>query len=306
MVVVHAASSALAANGRYSWSSALLRLPNALLVVPALGAVLHPAWARLDDVLVFHVLANLAILMLALFVLHRSVPRGDRPIDGRQRLLGLTFLAAGATYMLPDHGLMAVAARILTPETLAAYAAVTILLRPFRLARSVLAMILTPDLVRHRRATLRRLLVGLWLAAGAAAVAAAIGMPFVARWFYGDRYPAGIALIPLLALAGGIHVITVLPKSELSGRAPGPLATRFVVVLLAVMLAVLALGATLVQAAGLLGLAVSLIALELAECGVSHLFWVRYRRSEGSAAAATPDPEGARLKNRGASTDSSG
>jgi O-antigen/teichoic acid export membrane protein len=177
--------------------------------------------------------------------------------------------------VFPDQGLVAIAGRILPPQDLAAYAAVAILLRPFRLLRSVLASILMPEFVRRPRTTYARHMAGvlvLGLAAGLASVAL---LPPLAAWFYGERYSAGLPLIPLLTVGGILHLTTVVPKSDLSGRATTALASRFAFSLLGLVVVALARGIShRPSEAG----KSRRIVLATTENAFSHFFWRRFRR----------------------------
>lgn len=279
-IVLQASAMILGSQGRYSWSAVLLRLPNALLLAAWFIGLALPPLSRLPGVLLFHGCTILIALAASLILLRRFLPRGRMRLTLKERFEGLPFLASSATLVFPDQGLVAIAGRILPPQDLATYAAVAILLRPFRLLRSVLASILMPEFVRRPRMTYGRHMAGvlaLGLAAGLASVAL---LPPLAAWFYGERYSAGLPLIPLLTVGGILHLTTVVPKSDLSGRATTALASRFAFSLLGLVVVALGIGAFLIGRARLEGLALAVVLAELTENAFSHFFWRRFRRGE--------------------------
>jgi O-antigen/teichoic acid export membrane protein len=278
--LLQASSMILASQGRYSWPAVLLRLPNAMLLAVWLIGLAAPSLARLAGVLLLHGLSILMALTVGLILLWRSLPRGRTRLTLRERFEGLPFLATGATVVLPDQGLVAIAGRMLPAADLATYAAVAVLLRPFRLLRSVLVSILMPEFIRRPRESYSRHFAGVWFLGITAGLASVALLPPLARWLYGGRYSAGLPLIPLLTIGGILHLTAVVPKSDLSGRASPALATRYAFSLLALVVVALVIGGFLISRAALIGLALAVVLAELTENAYSLLSWRRFRRRE--------------------------
>jgi O-antigen/teichoic acid export membrane protein len=266
--------------GHYKWASTLLRLPNALLLIPGLFTVTSVLSARLPVVLGVYSVGLVLTLVALLAFLLRSLPKGQNRITVQQRFEGLVFLASTGIAFLPDQGLVAIAGAFLQPERLAIYAAIAVLLRPFNVASYILSSIMTPELVRRQRRSYRRLVLGLWAVALSSAVVGAVLGPPVAHWVYSGRYDAGLGLMPILALAGGLQIAAVLPKSDLGGRAPMALLRRLVFVLLAGLSVLTVGGFLLIARLNILGIAITGAALNTLRNAVSYLFWARFRLSE--------------------------
>lgn len=270
----------LNAAGSYTWSAVLLRLPNAMVLGAWVSGVILPSLSSLGAALAFHLGTAVVSLVGAVLLLHRTCPRGTLRIPVRQRMEGLAFLGSSLTMVMPDQGLVAVAGRLLTPQELAAFAAAAILLRPFRLLRSVLASILMPELIRRGQGGYRRYFLALGSLAAAAGLISALALPPLARWFYGSRYAEGIAVVPILAVAGVLHLITVIQKSDFSARATASNFSRYVLTLVLAVSAAMALGAVGVILAGVLGLALAVVLAEATGFLVSLAFWLRFRQVE--------------------------
>ena len=280
-----AAYSMLNSQGSYAWSAFFVRAPKSILLLPGLVGLLGLAELRLIDVLAVYLFSTGLALALALLLLLRVLGRGRLRISSKQRIEGLAFMVTGTTNLLSDQGLIAVAGRILPLDQLAAFAAVAVLMRPFRLLRGILAMILAPDLVRFRRLSYGRLLAGLWGLALFCGVAAAILVPPIATRFYGGRYEEAMSLIPYLAVAGALLVAVVLPRADLAVRAPIRIVNRFAMTYLFAMLASLTMSVSGMYRWGAVFLAVAVVLLQLTETGVAYAFWLGFRRSEKQVAA---------------------
>jgi O-antigen/teichoic acid export membrane protein len=275
-----AAYSMLNSQGRYAWSAFLVRAPNAALLLPGFVGLLALGKLRLSDVLAVYLFATALALALALLLLLRVLPRGRLRTSRKQRLQGLAFMATASTDLLSDQGLVAVAGKILPLNQVAAFAAVALLIRPFRLLRSVLAMILAPDLVRFRRFSYRRLLAGVWVLALACGLAAAILAPPIASRFYGGRYQEAMSWIPYLSLAGALLIGVVPPRADLGVRAPIRIVNRFALTYLLSMVGALAASIAGMYAWGAVFLGFAVVLLQLTETGVAYAFWLGFRRSE--------------------------
>jgi O-antigen/teichoic acid export membrane protein len=265
---------------RYAWSAALLRLPNSMLFLAWIAGEIDPALSSLHVALAFHLATMCFSLFLGLAVLRKSLPRGTRRIPLGQHLSGIAFVGSSLATALPEQGIVAVAGRVLAPAEVAAFAAAAILLRPFRLARSILTGILMPELIRRGRGGYQRYFAALGGLASCAGLIAALVLPPLARWFYGPRYIQAASVIPILAVGGAIHLMTVVQKSDYSGRAPTSGINRYVATLVLGLTAALLLGAVLVARIGVRGAATGVLMAELTEWAVTLGFWLRFRHHE--------------------------
>jgi len=281
-VPVNLSASMLNARLHHTWGALLLRLPHSLLIVPALLATLLADFNELNVVLSAYCLGAALIAGLSLFLLSRYLARGPRRISLRQHVEGTIFVIASSSQLLLDQGLLAIAGVFLRPAALATFAAVAILLRPFRLVTNILSMILTPRFVRADRPSYARPIILVACLAGLAALFAAVATPPVADLIYGDRYTAGYGLVPWLALVGALLVIRSIPVSHMWGRAPSRYVNRVVmtesgVVVLAAVIAVL-----LIRSLGITGLAMGLALGHLLRASTTFGFWRRFRRTDPS------------------------
>jgi hypothetical protein len=224
--------------------------------------------------------ATALALLTGLAILQRVLPAGPKRISARQRLDGAAFMATTGTDLLPDQGLIAVAGKILPISQVAAFAAIAVLIRPFRLIRAILGMILAPDLLRFRRSSYKKLIAGVWILALGCGLAAAVLLPPLASRFYGDRYQEAIAWIPYMAVAGVLLVGAIPARADLAVRSPIRTMGWFALAYLGAMLICLGMGIAGMLAAGAVFLPITVVLLQLTECAVSYSFWLRFRRRE--------------------------
>ena len=282
LVVLNSGSFMLNAHGHYIWSSLLLRLSSASLIVPGILTFVAGRSTNLAGLLLFYTSALALTLLFLIVLLSRNLTRGPRHIDLSQRLEATVFLASTGIGLLPDQGITAIAGALLRPETLAIYAAMTVFARPFKLGANILTMIMTPELVRRKRGRYLNLTVGLWSFALLCSLGIALLGPALAHWTYGGRYDSGLVLLPLLALAGALQLTLVLPRSDLGGRAPIALLRRLFVVLAGVLGLLTVLGALLITKLGILGIAIAGLALQAGRNLISYTYWRDHRRKEAS------------------------
>lgn len=260
------------------WGSLLLRLPNTLLILPALLAYWKPTFNNLANVLALYVLGSAASLALAVSILSTHLRRGRKRITLRQQVEGLVFLIPGGSYLLLDQGIVAIAGAFLDPSRLAAYAAIAILLRPFRLVASILTMVFSPQFIRNDRASYARPLLWLGSLAGAAGLAFILLGPIVADTIYGNRYSSAYSLIPWLALVGVMQVIRTVPTSHMAGRAPQPFINRVILVEAGIVAVLSILTVAALLRAGILGLAIGIAFAHSGRTIASFSLWHRFRR----------------------------
>ena len=199
-VLISCLSAVLAQQQQYAWSSALLRLPNGLLIVPTGLMLLRRSWLSLHFILVAFLLLLFLVLVLSFALLNRRLKRGRARLTFKQRLPGLTFLIALVAIIATQRGMITVAGAILTPERVAALAALIVLLRVFDLVGEPTGRVFSTEMARNPGAITRSMLVMPWLIAAILSALLLVALPPITRHFYAGRYDAAL---PVVAVAGG-------------------------------------------------------------------------------------------------------
>jgi O-antigen/teichoic acid export membrane protein len=265
-------ASMLNAKRHYTWGNLLTRLPNSLLILPAIVMLVAPVLAQLNLVLLSLLISLVLVTFLALALLIHHIPRGIVSLSLRQRADGLVLLATSGTQQLPLTALVALAGAILLPAQLATYAAIAVLVRPFRLLSNIFVTVLTPELIRQHRPNYTRMLIGLLGLAALAGVFTVFVGPALVSWAYAGRYDHGVPLIPILALAGSLRLVSTLPRSYLIGRADTSILNRYIVVKVIAVLVAILLGILLTVRLSIVGLAVGIALIELTNTSLNYLF----------------------------------
>jgi O-antigen/teichoic acid export membrane protein len=275
----------LNANRYHTWGTLILRLPNSLLIVPAVLAATMGAFNNLNTVLIFFAIGVAATLALSLSLLARRLIRGSRRISLRQHFEGTIFLIGAGTHLMLNQGIVAVAGALLEPASLAAYAAIAVLLRPFKLVTNILAMVFSPRFIRQDR----RSYVGPMIALAAGAAAAAFGYVLlgapVAAALYGSRYQAAYPLIPWLATVGFLTLVRSMPMSHMAGRAPASYINRVILIEAGVVVASVLVATYAITRSGILGLAIGLALGYVARTSATFGLWHRFRRIDPAKGA---------------------
>ncbi len=283
-VLLTLSASTLNSARHYLRASALVRMPNGLLILPAALSLLFPSLARLNVALLLHFLGTALALAAALAVLARRLPRGSLRLTRRQRLQGLAFVVSQFSTILPDRGLVAVLGALAPPAQVATFSALATLFRPFQLLRNVTALTLTTELARRERVNYRRMDLGLGGAALLLALAAAMAVPPALGMIYGGRYSEGLVLVPWLALAGAMNLWEALPRAHIIGIAAARIMNTFILSQALTVILGLALAVLLTAQYGMLGTAWAGAIIFVGRNAVGHTFlWVslRRRRSPG-------------------------
>ena len=283
-------SGVLSQQRHYAWSSALLRMGNGLMIVPA---ILMPAFAvlrRLDLILVgLLVFLGIAALLGAL-LLTRWLKRGEVQITFRERVSGLVFLASLLALVVPQRGLIVVAGAMLDPGTVAALAAVVSILRVFDLVGESAGRVFSTEMARHSRHISGELYALPWLLAGSMAAAVLFGLPAVLHRFYGGRYDLALPLVPWLVAAAALRLVEVVPRGFLFYLAPSRLLHRFAAAQSAAATVGIVLMVISTLRFGVKGLVWVAALISLARLGISYLFVIPLRPSAVSAERLVIEP----------------
>ncbi len=273
----------LASQRRFALAASLPRLPNGLLIVPALLMWALPDLATLPAALVGQLAAAGAALAVGWLAMTRLRRPGQRVMSFRQRSFGLVFLATQTATLVPDYLLLAAAGLLVPAADLALYAAVALLFRPTQLLQNVLAQVLTTELTRARRPALRRPLLALLLASLSIIVGGVLLGPWLTSLVYGSRYAPTWALIAGVSIASGLDILETLPRSYLTGRAGRRLLAWFSGTQLALAVLGLLVGVILIERYGVEGAAAGTALIFVARNLVSYSTLLRVRQRERSA-----------------------
>ena len=123
------------------------------------------SWLDLHFILVAFLLLLFLVLVLSFALLNRRLKRGRARLTFKQRLPGLTFLIALVAIIATQRGMITVAGAILTPERVAALAALIVLLRVFDLIGEPTGRVFSTEMARNPGAITRSMLVMPWLIA---------------------------------------------------------------------------------------------------------------------------------------------
>jgi hypothetical protein len=288
-VLTNCISAVLAQQQHYAWSSALLRMANGLLFIPALLMLANTSLRRLDFILLSLLLLLGATSLLGAAILIRRLKPGKARINIRQRLSGLIFLASLLALIVPQRGLIVVAGTMLSPETVAAVAALASILRVFDLVGEPAGRVFSTEMAQHPDAISRGLLLAPWLAAGAISAGLFLFVPPVAHRFYGGRYDAAIPLLGWLIAAGAFRFVEIVPRGFLAYRAPPRLLNRFTSAQCACALLGLIVMVNWTAAYGARGLLSAGALIAAVRVAVSYFFFARLRRTGLSGSTAPPD-----------------
>ncbi len=284
---VSSLGSMLASQRRYIMGLALPRMPNALMLLPALLVAALPALATLPALLLGQVLATAAALGIGWAVMGRLRTHGTLTIGLRRRTFGLVFLATQSATLVPDYLLLAAAGYVVPAEDLAMFAAVALLFRPTQLLQNVLAQVLTTELARSARPRMGRVVL-LFVAVSALIIVGGILLaPAFVGVVYGSRYSPTLALIGWISLTSGLDILDTLPRSYLIGRSGRRLLAVFSGTQLLIAGAGLALGLALISLYGIEGAAAGsgLIFIARNVASYTGFFALRLRERARSSAA---------------------
>ena len=227
VIASQVASSQLDSHRQFVWGSLFIRLPSALMVLPAGLALLSPAWSNLRAMLLSQVGALGLTLALATLVLVARMPRGRARLTLAERRHGVPLGILAATHQLIDQGLLAIAAIVLAPESIAAYAALALFIRPVFLLHSVVLRMLVVETSRDPVRRRERLLLAVWVAAVIITLLLIAILPPVSHIVYAGRYDSDAALALPIALTAGLLLTELFPRSYLTGPAPRRQITLF-------------------------------------------------------------------------------
>jgi hypothetical protein len=271
-VLTNCLSAVLAQQRHYAWSSALLRLPNGLLIFPALLMLVRPSFVRLDFILI-SLLAFLALTtLLGTGLVRRRLERGRARITLPQRFHGLVFLVSNVALLIPQRALIVVAGAMLAPENVAALAALMALLRVFDLIGDPAGRVFSTEMARHTGRIGFGLFAAPWLLAAILSAAVLMAVPPLTHHFYLGRYDFVVPFLPWLVLAAALRFVEIVPRGVLGYLASRPLLNRFSVMQCVVAVGGIVLMVKWTAGHGFSGILYAYTLIAAARTIVSYLF----------------------------------
>ncbi|TFH37002.1 MAG: hypothetical protein E4G99_03585 [Anaerolineales bacterium] len=263
----------LNSSRHYAWANLLLRMPNSLLILPALAVIIFTVDSEINIVLTLYSTLSAAVASLGLYLLCKYIPRGKRAILWKERLKGIIFLFTQSSYLLPEQGIVAIGGGLIPPSQLAIFGAMAVLLKPFDLLTSVLRSVLTTELIREREQKRTLPLIAIGIVAILALGLTILFGPALIAAANSDRFNEGLVLIPWLALAGSFRLIEILPRSFIIGNAGQRHLRRFVLWQVLVAIFILSLGGWMISKEGVAAIAWTMVLVQAGRFLVSSRFY---------------------------------
>ncbi len=271
-VLTNCLSSVLTQQRHYAWSSALIRFPNALLLLPALLLLMDRRAFSLKLLLVSLLLFLVVTVTLGAVLLARRMDPGTARITLRERLSGLVFLVSLIAIIVPQRGLIVVSGALVNAENVAALAALLSLLRVYDLIGDPAGRVFSTELVRNPEQMHRGLIAGPWLLAAALSAGLLVGLPPLAQHLYAGRYDSALPLLPWLVLASALRFVEIVPRGVLGYVAPRRTLNQFATIQSAIAVLGLVLMVKLTADHGLHGAAWSAALIAAARVICSYWF----------------------------------
>lgn len=218
-VLIYAAAFMLNSHRHYVSSTLLLRLPNALFIIPVSLAMLGLVHMDVPFFLFSQILIGLVCAAAGLAGLFKFLPMGSNTIPWGMRKESFGFFLLMVIQLLIDPGLIVMAGYFVRPGELAAFAGYMNLIRPFLLIWSILIQTLAVEYARDHTFPRKKLLLGMWgLAIPLFFISWAV-LPFLLDLLYSGKYNMiGPAALPI-SLLGALLLTETVPRSYIAGCA---------------------------------------------------------------------------------------
>jgi hypothetical protein len=288
-VLINCVSAILAQQQRYVWSSALLRLPNGLLIIPVAMMLINRSWLGLQFALASFLFLLALTVAFSVWLLADQRERGRARITFKQRLPGLIFLVGVLGIVATQRGMITVAGAIVPPERVASLAALLVLLRVFDLIGEPSGRVFSTEMARDPRAINRGLLAAPWLIAGILSLGLLALLPPLARHFYAGRYDAALPLLPWLVVAGALRFVEIVPRGAIFYLASTRSLNGFAIVQSVVAVVGLAIMVQWTQSYDLHGTVWAGAMIAAVRVAVSYFFFARIFRRNRESSTSTDD-----------------
>ncbi len=210
--VVNTSAYMLNSYRHYIWSTLLMRLPNALFILPlglmALGFFSAKPNSLLGSQLVIVTLC--ASLGIAGLLIHLPTGLQPIPLEERKETFGMAILVL--THLLLDPGLIVIAGLRLPPASIAGFGGYFNLLGPFLLLWSILIQTISVEFGRNPSFPKRRILQTVWGLLIPIAVGSWAILPKLVHFLYDGKYDGFTGIALPISLIGGLLLIEAVPR----------------------------------------------------------------------------------------------
>jgi O-antigen/teichoic acid export membrane protein len=254
-VVIYASAFMLNSNRHYIFSTLLLRLPNALFIIPVILAMFGLMRLEVPGFLIWQVAIALFCGMAGIAGLLKFLPVGTKVIPWKEHREAVGFFLLMLTHLLIDPGLLVVAGYFVSPDHLAAFAGYMNLLRPFLLLWSILLQTLGVEYARNHRFPKRKLILGMWALAIPLFLVTWVVLPFLLDFLYSGKYNMVSSAALPIGLLGALLITETIPRSYIAGVADDRTLQRYIRDQIFVALVCLAIEIALILQLGVPGAA---------------------------------------------------
>lgn len=212
----------------YIWSTLLLRLPNALFIIPvgliALGYLNAGPAGLLGSQLII-VTACGVIGLTGLFI---YLPAGPQPIpmEERRETFGMAILVL--THLLLDPGLIVIAGYWIAPALIAGFSGYFNLLGPFLLLWSILIQTISVEFGRNPSFPKRKIFQTVWGLFVPVIVLSWAILPKLVNILYRGKYDSYVGLALPIGLIGGLLLIEAVPRGFVTAVTDNLTLRRFI------------------------------------------------------------------------------
>ncbi len=230
--LIQVAAAMLSSYRQYVLASVLVRLSNALLVVPLGIAALGLLALDGDRLLGFQLLIAVLCGVLAVIGVRALLPApgGMPPIPIKQRGESIGFAILIFTHLLLDPGLIVLAGYYLSATDIAGFGAYFTLFGPFLLVWGILLQTVGVEFGRNPAFPKRNLLLVVWSALVPVVLTTWAVLPGLASLLYQSKYDAFSGVALPMGLMGGLLLTEAVPRGFISIMAPAAALRRYIAV----------------------------------------------------------------------------
>jgi O-antigen/teichoic acid export membrane protein len=273
-------SELLASQRHYIIAGISQRIPNALMLLPAVLTLIFVPLANLQLILIAQSIVLLIGVVVMVVYQQKNIPNGTKIIPLKNRLYGLVMLVGMSSTLAPDYGLVAMGGLLLADLPMASFLALTTLFRPVQLFHNVVYQITSTEVSRNRELQYSRLFMVFGGLFALIMIGGALVIPILSSLAYDGRYDFASFLIPYIAFSNAVDVAEILPRGYLYANAPNRLLNVFILWQACLSVLGLLIGLVLIGTQGLLGLVIATAFGMSARCAVSYIYFYRLRWME--------------------------
>jgi hypothetical protein len=283
-VIIYTSAYMLNSYRHYIWSALLLRLTNALFVIPVGLMALGLFQADILSLLTFQLVIAAICAVLGMLALKLYLPTGLNHISALERRESFDLAILVMAHLLLDPGLIVIAGRQLSYPLIAGLGAYINLLGPFLLVWSILTQTISVEFGRNPSFPKRKILLTLWGALIPIFVLSSAILPGLADILYKGRYNDIQAIALPISLIGGLLITETVPRGFVAAVADSPTLKRYIRAQVLVTLVAGGLEILLVNLFGVYGAAWTGAILMLGRNIVGYSYFLMVRRQLRSSA----------------------